>query len=72
VQPGAFRVLASALAATSGTPPLRASQLLNEDGTTQESARGEPSAATGLFGRHGLLTRFLPKSKGGAPEPSRR
>jgi GT2 family glycosyltransferase len=37
-----------------------ASQLLNEDGTTQESARGEPTALTGVFGRHGLLTRFFP------------
>lgn len=40
-----------------------APQLLNADGTIQESARGEPSAWTGLFGRHGLLTRLLPNSK---------
>jgi hypothetical protein len=29
----------------------------------QESARGDPTASTGLFGRHGLLTRVLPRSK---------
>ena len=62
VEPGAFRALESALAAHPDAA-IAASQLLNEDGTTQESARGEPSAATGLFGRHGLLTRFLPQSK---------
>jgi len=37
-------------------------QLLNADGSTQESARGEPTAWTGLFGRHGLLTKFFPNS----------
>ena len=39
-----------------------APQLLNSDGTTQESARGEPTAWTGIFGRHGLLTRFFPNA----------
>jgi GT2 family glycosyltransferase len=39
-----------------------APQLLNADGTTQESARGEPTAWTGVFGRHGLLTRVFPNS----------
>ncbi len=36
--------------------------LLNGDGSVQASARGEPSAWTGLFGRHGLLTRLFPRS----------
>ena len=39
-----------------------APQLLNSDGTTQESARGEPTAWTGVFGRHGLLTRWFPNA----------
>jgi N-acetylglucosaminyl-diphospho-decaprenol L-rhamnosyltransferase len=37
-----------------------APQLLDEDGSTQASARGDPSAATGLFGRHSLLARVFP------------
>jgi N-acetylglucosaminyl-diphospho-decaprenol L-rhamnosyltransferase len=39
-------------------------QLLNADGSTQQSARGEPTPWTGLFGRHGLITRFFPNSAG--------
>jgi len=35
-------------------------RLLNPDGTVQASARREPSAWTGLFGRSTLLTRLLP------------
>jgi N-acetylglucosaminyl-diphospho-decaprenol L-rhamnosyltransferase len=61
-EPGTFRALVRALDAHPDAA-IAAPQLLNEDGTTQESARGEPSAATGLFGRHGLLTRFLPRSQ---------
>ncbi|MCA1562157.1 MAG: glycosyltransferase family 2 protein, partial [Acidobacteria bacterium] len=41
---------------------IAAPQLLNADGSVQASARGEPTAWTGLFGRHGLLTRFFPRS----------
>jgi N-acetylglucosaminyl-diphospho-decaprenol L-rhamnosyltransferase len=41
---------------------IAAPQLLNGDGTTQASARREPTAWTGLFGRHSLLTRFFPRS----------
>lgn len=40
-----------------------APQLLNADGTIQQSARGEATVWTGLFGRHGLLTRVMPNSK---------
>ena len=39
---------------------IAAPQLLNGDGTTQASARGNPTAWTGLFGRHSLLTKLLP------------
>ena len=42
---------------------IAAPQLLNEDGSVQASARGEPSAWTGLFGRNTLLTRFFPAAK---------
>ncbi len=59
VQPGTvaalWRVMASDASCAVAAP-----QLLNADGTTQESARGEPTAWTGLFGRHGFLTRFFP------------
>ena len=41
---------------------IAAPRLLNGDGSVQASARGEPSAWTGLFGRHGLLTRLFPAS----------
>ena len=59
VQPGAF----AALEATLQQHPecaIAAPQLLNADGSVQASARGEPSAWTGLFGRNTLLTRFFP------------
>jgi GT2 family glycosyltransferase len=35
-------------------------RLVNPDGSVQGSARRDPSVWTGLFGRRGLLTRFLP------------
>jgi N-acetylglucosaminyl-diphospho-decaprenol L-rhamnosyltransferase len=41
---------------------IAAPRLLNADGSVQASARGEPTAWTGLFGRHTLLTRFFPSS----------
>ena len=42
---------------------IAAPRLLNVDGSMQQSARGWPTLSTGLFGRHGLLTRFFPNSK---------
>ena len=62
VLPGAF----ATLAATLDKHPecaIAAPQLLNADGSVQASARGEPSAWTGLFGRNTLLTRFFPSSE---------
>jgi N-acetylglucosaminyl-diphospho-decaprenol L-rhamnosyltransferase len=61
VEPGAFAALVRALDAHAGCAVV-APQLLNADGTTQESARGEPDAWTGLFGRHGLLTKLFPST----------
>ena len=62
VLPGAFRALADTLARHPDCA-IAAPQLLNADGTTQASARGEPGAWTGLFGRHTLLTRFFPNAR---------
>lgn len=42
---------------------IAAPQLLNADGTIQESARGAPTAWTGLFGRHGLFAKLFPGSE---------
>jgi N-acetylglucosaminyl-diphospho-decaprenol L-rhamnosyltransferase len=36
--------------------------ILNEDGSLQGSARGDPTVLTGLFGRAGRLTRMFPDS----------
>ena len=61
VQSGAF----AALVETLDTHPdcaIAAPRLLNADGSVQASARGEPNAWTGLFGRHSLLTQFFPSS----------
>ena len=61
VRPGTF----AALHATLTRHPdcaIAAPQLLNADGTTQASARGFPTAWTGLFGRHSLLTKIMPGS----------
>src|SRR5207253_666776 len=57
-------VVAGAFAALRGTLlrhpdcAIAAPRLLNADGSVQASARGEPTALTGLFGRNTLLTRF--------------
>lgn len=61
VLPGAFAALRKTL---DGHPDcaIAAPQLLNEDGSVQASARGEPGAWTGLFGRHGLLTKWFPSA----------
>jgi N-acetylglucosaminyl-diphospho-decaprenol L-rhamnosyltransferase len=61
VEPGACATLRRALDRHPDCA-IAAPQLLNTDGTTQASARGEPDAWTGLFGRHSLLTKFFPSS----------
>jgi GT2 family glycosyltransferase len=61
VLPGAYRALLDTLERHSECA-IAAPQLLNADGSVQASARGEPDAWTGLFGRHGLLTKFFPSS----------
>jgi hypothetical protein len=61
VMPGTYRALADTLTRHSECA-IAAPQLLNADGSVQASARGEPGAWTGLFGRHGLLTRFFPNA----------
>ena len=38
-------------------------RILNDDGSVQGSARGDPTLFTGLFGRTTLLTRLFPNSK---------
>ncbi len=38
-------------------------RILDEDGTVQGSARGDPTMLTGLFGRSTLLTRLFPEAK---------
>jgi GT2 family glycosyltransferase len=62
VVPGAFAQLAATLEQYPQCA-VAAPRLLNADGTVQASARGEPSALTGLFGRHGVLTRLFPRSR---------
>lgn len=61
VQAGAFGALVETL---DGHPDcaIAAPRLLNADGSVQASARGEPNAWTGLFGRHSLLTKVFPSS----------
>ena len=61
VRPGTYRALLDTLERHSECA-IAAPQLLNADGSVQASARGEPDAWTGLFGRHGLLTKFFPAS----------
>jgi N-acetylglucosaminyl-diphospho-decaprenol L-rhamnosyltransferase len=61
VLPGAFRALSGVLERHPECA-VAAPQLLNADGSVQASARGEPGAWTGLFGRHGLLTKFFPRA----------
>jgi GT2 family glycosyltransferase len=38
-------------------------QVLNDDGSLQGSARGDPTLLTGLFGRSTLFTRLFPRSR---------
>ena len=61
VQAGAFARLRETLSKHPDCA-IAAPQLLNADGTTQASARGNPSAWTGLFGRHSILTKFFPNA----------
>lgn len=61
VEPGTLEKLEAVLAQRRDCA-IAAPQLLNTNGSVQASARGEPTAWTGLFGRHGLLTRFFPRS----------
>jgi N-acetylglucosaminyl-diphospho-decaprenol L-rhamnosyltransferase len=61
IQPGAFRALVETLDAHPDCA-IAAPRLSNADGSVQASARGEPNAWTGLFGRHSLLTKFFPSS----------
>jgi N-acetylglucosaminyl-diphospho-decaprenol L-rhamnosyltransferase len=61
VLPGAFAALRQTLEQHPDCA-IAAPQLLESDGSTQASARGEPDAWTGLFGRHSLLTKFFPSS----------
>jgi N-acetylglucosaminyl-diphospho-decaprenol L-rhamnosyltransferase len=61
VEPGAFTGLRRTLDLHADCA-IAAPQLVNPDGSVQASARGEPSALTGLFGRQTLLTRYFPRS----------
>jgi GT2 family glycosyltransferase len=61
VHPGAFAALAGTLDAHPDCA-IAAPQLLNADGSVQASARGNPTAWTGLFGRHTLLTKVFPSA----------
>jgi len=66
VVPGAFAALVETLDAHPDCA-IAAPRLLNADGSVQASARGAPTAWTGLFGRHSLLTKVFPS----APEARR-
>jgi N-acetylglucosaminyl-diphospho-decaprenol L-rhamnosyltransferase len=61
VHPGAFAALEQTLAAHPDCA-IAAPQLLDADGGVQASARGNPTAWTGLFGRNTLLTKVFPSA----------
>jgi len=61
VHAGAFDALLETLTAHPDCA-IAAPQLLNADGSVQASARGNPTAWTGLFGRNTLLTRLFPSA----------
>jgi GT2 family glycosyltransferase len=61
VTAGTFAALARTLDAHPDCA-IAAPRLLNADGSVQASARGEPDAWTGLFGRHALLTKLFPRA----------
>jgi N-acetylglucosaminyl-diphospho-decaprenol L-rhamnosyltransferase len=58
----AVRTLADELAAHDRCA-LIGPRLLDEDGTLQASARGDPDMLTGLFGRSSALRRWLPRAR---------
>jgi N-acetylglucosaminyl-diphospho-decaprenol L-rhamnosyltransferase len=62
VVPGAFDTLRRELDVHPECA-IAAPQLLEPDGRLQASARGEPTAWTGLFGRNTWLTRYFPTSR---------
>ena len=62
LMPGAVETLVSELSAHPECA-VAGPQILNEDGSVQGSARGNPTLFTGLFGRSTLLTRLFPRSK---------
>jgi GT2 family glycosyltransferase len=59
--PGAVELLAAELAKHPDCA-IVGPQILNDDGSVQGSARGDPTLLTGLFGRSTLLTRLFPDS----------
>jgi GT2 family glycosyltransferase len=59
--PGAVELLAAELAKHPECA-IAGPQVLNDDGSVQGSARGDPTLLTGLFGRSTLLTRLFPDS----------
>lgn len=61
VHRGAFAALERTLDAHPDCA-IAAPQLLNADGSVQASARGNPTAWTGLFGRHSLLAKLFPSA----------
>jgi N-acetylglucosaminyl-diphospho-decaprenol L-rhamnosyltransferase len=61
VHAGAFAALEATLEAHADCA-IAAPQLLNADGSVQASARGNPTAWTGLFGRNTLLTKVFPST----------
>ncbi|MGE3274270.1 MAG: glycosyltransferase family 2 protein [Vicinamibacterales bacterium] len=59
LEPGAVAALQGTLAAHPRTGVV-GPRILDPDGTLQESARGDPALLTGVFGRTGVLARWLP------------
>ncbi|MEW6319597.1 MAG: glycosyltransferase family 2 protein [Acidobacteriota bacterium] len=57
--PGAVKALTDVLAAHADAA-IVGPRILNADGTLQESARGDPTLLTGLFGRTSRLSRWFP------------
>jgi N-acetylglucosaminyl-diphospho-decaprenol L-rhamnosyltransferase len=60
--PQALDALLAALS-TKSTCAIAAPRVLNDDGTIQGNVRGDPTIATGLFGRTSLLRRMFPRSR---------
>jgi hypothetical protein len=62
LQRGALPVLQAELSARPDCA-VAGPRILDDDGGTQGSARGDPNLLTGLFGRSSLLTRIFPRSR---------